>query len=101
MVTSFSITLSVSSGAASVSSSRNDPNLSTTCRIRNSAMCSTSSYFTATATTYLVTYSTAAMTYRGPPSFVGRGPATSRAHLSPTSPPLILLSGGTTSRGRA
>ncbi|GMF48304.1 unnamed protein product [Phytophthora fragariaefolia] len=61
-----------------------------------SAVCSS----TATATAYRVTYSTAAMTYRCPPSLMGSEPATSNAHRSPTSPPRRLRKGGMTSRGR-
>ncbi|KAE8881716.1 hypothetical protein PF005_g1730 [Phytophthora fragariae] len=61
------------------------------------AVCS----FTQLATAYRVTYSTAAMTYRSPPSATGNGPATSSAHRSPTAPPRKLRNGGITSRGFA
>ncbi|KAJ8579184.1 hypothetical protein ON010_g7 [Phytophthora cinnamomi] len=95
------MTRPVGSGAPLVSNSRNTPNLSTTSFMINSAICSVACCAVATAETYFLTYSIAAMTYRSPPPARGNGPATSKAQRSPTSPPRRLRSGGITSRGRA
>ncbi|KAE9334151.1 hypothetical protein PR003_g13665 [Phytophthora rubi] len=92
-ITSCSMTLLVSSGAPSVSSSLNAPSFSTTFFIKKTATLSSVCCFTAIATAYIVTYSTAAMTYRSPPSVVGNQPATSSAHLSS---PRRLRKGGVT-----
>ncbi|KAE9284352.1 hypothetical protein PF008_g27178 [Phytophthora fragariae] len=70
---------------------------STTNRAISLAVCAD----TATATAYLVAYSTAATTYRLPRPVTSNGPATSNAHRSPTFPRPKGRSGGITSRGRA
>ncbi|GMF28784.1 unnamed protein product [Phytophthora fragariaefolia] len=58
-----------------------------------SAVCCATQYSTA----YLVTYSTADITYLSPPLAIWKGSATSSAHLSPTAPPRKLRRGGTLS----
>ncbi|GMF48354.1 unnamed protein product [Phytophthora fragariaefolia] len=95
------MTLPAISGAPSVSNSLNTPKRNTISSIRNFATFSAVCCVTQHATEYLVTYSTAAITYLSPPVAMGNGPATSKAHLSPTAPPLKLRNGGITSQGFA